>query len=174
MEAAQVIDAIKAAFPLGPLPEMSLHQGWLADQTMDREIPEEEWSAAGKADAGRNWMDFKDTELMARDEALAHLDEAAFVYYLPAFLLFAVRHCNSDFSDSAAPLVGTTVFSVTHFSPYSLGRYKRLDVAQREAVIAFLEFIATHANKYQQEQASKALAVYWKTDEASKPLIIIP
>jgi hypothetical protein len=91
MEARQLTDVIEAAFPLGPLPEMSLHQAQLGDQSMSREISETEWEAAGKIDAGRNWGDFSDEELMSCDAALAHLEEVSFVYYLPAFLLFAVR-----------------------------------------------------------------------------------
>lgn len=84
MEAEQLIEVIKAAFPCAPLPEMSLHQTQLADQSMSREISEKEWRAAGEVDAGRSWQDYGDGELMACDVALAHLDEEAFVYYLPA------------------------------------------------------------------------------------------
>jgi hypothetical protein len=38
MEAKLLIGVIEAAFPLSPLPEMSLHQAQLADQSMSREI----------------------------------------------------------------------------------------------------------------------------------------
>lgn len=174
MNVEKLIDAINAAFPLEPLPEMSLHQAWLADQTMDREISEEEWDAAARSDAGRNWQAFSDEELESREEALAHLDETAFVYYLPAFLLFTIRHCNADMSDLAQRLVGSTVFFVTHLSPYSLGRYKRLSAAQRAAVISFLEFMEANGSKYERPQATQGLTLYWKTDEASKPLVIVP
>jgi hypothetical protein len=174
MEAKQLSDVIEAAFPLGPLPEMSLHQAQLGDQSMSREIPETEWEAAGKIDAGRNWGDFSDEELMSCDAALAHLEEVSFVYYLPAFLLFAVRHCNARWSDPTESLVGSAVFSVTHLEPYSLGRYKRLTSEQRAAVIAFLEFMTENGNVHRRPQAQNALKRYWRTDEASKPLIIVP
>ena len=174
MEAQQLIDILEAAFPLGPLPEMSLHQAQLADQSMSREISEKEWDAAGAVDAGRNWQEFADEELMVCEVALAHLEEEAFVYYLPAFLRFAVRHCAAGWPDPTESLVGSAVFSVTHRSPYSLGRYKRLNPEQRAAVVAFLEFMAENGNDNERPQAEKALKRYWKTDEASQPLIIVP
>jgi hypothetical protein len=174
MEADELIESIRAAFPLEPLPEMSLRQAWLSDQTMDREIGEEEWAAAGKADEGRSWEQFSDEELMSREEALAHLEEPAFVYYLPAFLSFTVRHCSAGLSDPAEPLVGSTVFSVTHLSPYSLGRYKRLNDCQQAVVVAFLEFVAAYGNPYQRATANEGLSRYWKTDEVFKPLIVVP
>jgi hypothetical protein len=174
MEAQQLISAIEAAFPVAPLPEMTLHQAKLADQSMSRKISEAEWSSAGAIDAGRTWKSFADEELMACDVALAHFVEDSFVYYLPAFLVFAVRHCSATWPDRAESLVGTTMFSVTHRDPYSLARYKRLNSEQQSAVIAFLEFIAENGNHHERPQAEKALKRYWRTDEVSKPLIIVP
>ena len=174
MEADELIERIGAVFPLEPLPEMSLRQAWLADQTMDREISEEEWMEAAKADERRSWPEFSDEELISREEALAHLEESAFVYYLPAFLSFTVRHCSTGLSDPAGLLVGSTIFSVTHLSPYSLGRYKRLDACQQAVVVAFLEFVALHAGPHQRATAKEGLSRYWKTDEATKPLIVVP
>jgi hypothetical protein len=165
---------IQAAFPLAPLPDMSLHQAQLADQSMSREIPEQEWIAAGWVDAERSWQAFGDDELLACDAALAHLEETAFVYYLPAFLIFAVHHCAATWPDPSEALVGSTVFSVTQRGPHNLGRYKRLNPEQRAAVVAFLEFIAENGNHSERPQAEKALKRYWKTDEASKPLIVVP
>jgi len=151
-----------------------LHQARLADQSMSREIPDREWNDAGKIDAGRTWRDFTDEDLKACDVALAHFDEPSFIYHLPAFLLFAVRYCTVEWPHPAEHLVGTVVFSVTHRSPYTLGRYKRLSAEQRMAVIAFLELIAAEGNHNERPLAQKALARYWKTDEGTKPIIVVP
>lgn len=174
MEASQVIAAIHKAFPLEPFPEISLHQAQLADQSMSREITEREWNEAGQADAGRAWSDFSDQDLMACDSALSHFDETSFVYYLPAFLLFAVRHCSVTWPNPAERLFGSVVFAVTHRTPYSLSRFKRLSTEQRAVVVAFLELVANIGNDQERPQAEKALLRYWKTDEASRPLILIP
>lgn len=89
METDEVTRLIQKAFPLKPIPKMTLHQAQLADQTMTRKIPEREWNDAGKRDAGRTWQDLIDEEIVSCDAALSHFDEPSFVYYLPAYLLFA-------------------------------------------------------------------------------------
>jgi hypothetical protein len=174
MEADVVTRLIQEAFPLQPIPKMTLHQAQLADQTMDREIPEKEWKDVGDSDAGRTWQDITDEELISCDAALSHFDETSFVYYLPAYLLFAVRNCSAEWSDPAESTVGSVVFAVTHRTPYTLGRFKRFSPEQRAAVIAFLELISEKGNHHERPAAQKALERYWKTDEASKPFFIVP
>lgn len=174
MDRDNVIETIERAFPLEPLPSMTLHQAQLADDSLTREITEEEWVAAGKPDVGRSWKEFADDEIIACDASQSHFDEEAFVYYLPAFMVFALRHHDVDSLHPASSQVGGALFSLTHRSAYSLARYKKLTAQQREAVIAFLEFMAVHANPFRAGEAQKALKRYWKTDEAAKPLIVIP
>jgi hypothetical protein len=174
MDAKQVLGLIEAAFPLRPLPEMSLHQAHLADDSMTRKISDKEWQAAATIDADRTWQDYSDQELLSCDAALAHFDETSFVYYIPAFLDFAVRHCDETLTSPVGSFVGSAVFSVTHRTPYSLGRFKRLSIDQRNAVIAFLEFVVAHGQHGDETDAQKALSRYWKADEASKPLLIVP
>ena len=174
MKADQVTAIIEEAFPLSPLPKMTLPQAHLADDSMARDIPKDEWDSAGKLDANRTWKEFSDEELMLCDTALAHMDEESFVYYLPAFLLFALRHCNVAWSHPASTLVGSAVFSVTHRSPYSLSRFKKFTPEQREAVVCFLEYMTRYGDDHNASHSKKALERYWKTDEAGKPLIIVP
>jgi hypothetical protein len=163
ISSTRLLDFIAAAFPLRPLPQMSLHQAQLADQSMSREITDEEWRRAGELDRGRSWNEFSDDDLIACDAALSHLDEQSFVYYLPAYLLFALRYCTVEWQHPAWTLIGSVVFSVTHRTP-----------DQREAVIAFLRFVAKCRTDSIASNAQKALARYWLTDEATKPLIILP
>ena len=116
----------------------------------------------------------QDVALVVSDAALSHFDEPFFVYYLPAYLLFAMRSCSAGWADPAESTVGSVVFSVTHRSPYTLGRSKRFSAEERAAVIAFLELIAEKGNHHERPEAQKALELYWKTDEASKPFFIVP
>jgi hypothetical protein len=174
MNAEDVATLIRAAFPVEPLPGISLHQAQLADQSMAREISESEWKAAGELDAGRTWLDLRAEDLIACDAALSHFDEASFVYHIPAFMLFAVHHRAVEWKHPAWSLVGGIVFSLTNRSAYSLGRYKRFTSDQRKAVISFLAFIAEDGRDSNASDAQKALDRYWMTDDASKPLIIVP
>src|SRR4051794_35660952 len=134
METLSVVQAVQAAFPLWPLPAMSIHQAHLSDDSMTRKISGKEWDVAGQLDADRTWREFTDDELISCDAALSHFDEPSFIYYLPAFLLFSMRHCKVEWSHPAWALAGGTVFSVTHRSPYSLSRYKLMSPQQRDAV----------------------------------------
>jgi hypothetical protein len=173
MDADHVAKGVVAAFGAVPLPEMSLHQAQLLDQSMSREISEAEWVETGRLDAGRTWREFTDEELMGCNAALAFFDEPAFVYYLPAFILFALRYWTVSWSHPARSVVGSVVFSLTRREPYSLGRYKQLTSEQRAAVVSFLEFVAEHPHNGDGKEAHAALRDYWTTDEASKPLIVI-
>jgi hypothetical protein len=174
METDEVTRLVREAFPLQPIPKMTLHQAQLADQTMTRSIPEQEWNDAGRMDAGRTWQDLTDEEIMSCDAALSHFDESSFVYYLPAYLLFAVRNHDADWQHPGEMTVGSVVFSVTHRTPYTRGRFKRFSAEQRAAVIAFLELIAEKGNDQERPQAQKSLERYWKTEEASRPFFIVP
>ncbi len=164
MERSSLIESIKAAFPLLPLPEISLHQALLSDDSMARDITRQEWREAGRSDAGRTWNQFDEQELISCNDALAHLDEASFAYYLPAFMLFAIKYCDAGCPHEASELVGTTVFSVTHRSPYSLSRFDKLSPSQRDAVISFLDHMSEHGDPYNSDLAVKSLRRYWRFD----------
>lgn len=162
-----LVDQIKAVFPLRPLPKMSLHQAQLADQGMAWEITKADWEAAGAIDAGRTWDSFTDEELAACDAALSHLDGAGFAYYLPAYLLLALRHFAVEWGHPAWAITGSTVFAVTHRSDYSLARYAHLTAGQVAAVKAFLEAAASSPTDNAQD-ARIALERYWNTDRAGR------
>ena len=165
---------LREAFRLEPRPEERLHQAVLGDQTMAREISNAEWAAAAALDEDRNWSSYSDEELIACEVALAHLPEEAFVYYLPAFIGFCSRHLTSNPLRKGSRLASTVIFSLTDRSPYNLARLKRLTSAQRAVVVDLLEDVARAPNEFYAPAAADALEKYWKSDEAEKPLIVIP
>lgn len=170
MESYSLVQQIRVAFPLLPLPEMSLHQAQLTDQSMSREITRAEWAAAGARDAGRTWDSFTDAELVECDAALSHLDELGFIYYLPAFLLLALRHLEVEWDHPAWAITGRAVFAVAHRSEYSLSRFARLSAEQVAAVRAFLQTVAASPGSNAQD-AQLALERYWNTDRAGRLLL---
>ena len=170
MESSSLVEQIRAAFPLLPLPEMSLHQAQLADQSLSREITRVEWAASRARDAGRTWDTFTDAELAECDAALSHLDEPGFVYYLPAFLLLALRHLQVEWNHPAWAITGNAVFAVTHRSEYSLSRFARLSADQVAAVRAFLQAVAASPSDNARD-AQLALERYWDTDRAARFLL---
>jgi hypothetical protein len=170
MDASDVLSQVRDAFPVDPMPGTTLRQGQLADETLSREITPEEWEAEGAKDRGVIWTAIEVSALLECEAALSHLDEDAFVYYLPAFICFAIRHLDSPDHDHAS-LVGATVFAVTHRSNYNLSRLKRLSDAQIDAVISFLRLIRDGGG-FDATLADKALQRYWETPDARRPTLI--
>lgn len=121
-------------------------------------------------DAGRTWDTFPDTDLISCDAALSHLDEPGFVYYLPAFLLLALKHIDVEWDHPAWMVAGGAVFAVTDRSGYSLSRFARFTPAQVAATRAFLEFVANSGTDHARD-AQLALDRYWNTDREGKFLI---
>ena len=159
-ERMELLESIEAAFPIAPLPPVTLHQGQLSDESIRRRISESEWLQAANQDAGQTWQTLSDAALMECSCALSHFDEASFIYHLPAFLRFAVRNVATPFLTPEQSLVGAVVFAVTQRSPYSLARYASLTSAQRAVVVSFLRFIALQSKRHGQD-AQKALERYW-------------
>ena len=171
MDYKTLFEQMTKAFPEKPFPPMSLHQGRLGDFTMEREITKEEWKDAYNKDYGVTWKGVSDADLMGCEVALAHLDEISFVYYLPAFMLFAARNIHVDLLAVERDAVGGAIFSVTNRSGYNLARLKKLDDPQIDAVIAFLRFVEASGSR-DAIDASKALNRYWQTPQARQKTLL--
>ena len=170
MIADAVVSQIETAFPELPMPDVTLRQAQLADQSMRREIGEAEWEAEGRRDSGVCWTQVPADTLIECDAALSHLSEEAFVYYVPAYMRFSMQ-CLTRPIGGPNDVLGTTVFHLTDRANYSLGRYKRLSEAQIQAVIAFLRAVRDGGGFYG-DLAAKALQRYWETPESRRPSII--
>jgi len=173
MEPQALISRLFEAFPTAPVPEMTLRQAQLADQSLDRAISDDEWDKEGQKDRHIFWPDLSIDQLVECEAALAHFDEQSFVYYLPAFLRAAVQNADVDVLHPLSGIVGSTVFSVTDRSNYNLARLKRLTHQQIDCVIEFLKYISAHS-RFRSQDAEKALKRYWLTPEARRPLIYVP
>jgi len=173
-DAAEMLAAIREAFPERPLPNVTLRQAQLADQSLSREITDEEWSAEGEKDRSTAWTEIDDTTLEDCDAAMAHIDEEGFVYYLPAFISLAVRQLQSGNYNNSKCFSGT-VFHLTFISEnYALARLKRLTDRQIELIIEFLRLVRDRS-KFDAADAERALKSYWETPEAHRrTLIYVP
>ncbi len=172
MDSAALLKQLREAFPVDPVPEMTLHQGQLTDQGIAREIPESEWKAEGEKDRHITWPAFDAQDLVNCEAALSHLDENSFVYYLPAFLTFAVHNLNSE-SFAHGRAVNSAVCAVTQRSNYNLARLKRLSDSQIDAVISFLRFVRDNDKGHTYgDLATKALQRYWETPDARRRTLI--
>ena len=93
MNPESVSAVIEDAFKDVERPTESLRQFKLTDDKgMSCEITQEEWSAAGKNRIDRRWSDIPDEEIEECGCQLAHMQEREFVYFLPAYMRFAINH----------------------------------------------------------------------------------
>ena len=90
MSVKSLVARIEQVFPELPLPDMTLRQAQLSDETLDREISQEEWDATGRTDHAVAWKDIEPAVLIACDAALSHISEVGFVYYIPAYMRLAL------------------------------------------------------------------------------------
>ena len=171
MKATFLLQRIAESFPQAPHPGMTLRQAQLADQSLSREISDVEWEAEGVKDRSLSWIQITDQQLIECEAGISHLDEDAFVYYLPAFLQFAVRNVDVGIAGSEGTLMNAIIFGVTNLSNYNLGRLKRLNEPQIACATEFLQFIAQHSETYSSD-AVEALNTYWLTPDAKRKTII--
>jgi hypothetical protein len=165
----ELLSSIQAAFPIAPLPSMTLHQGQLSDESIRREISEAEWQQAAMQDSNQTWATLSDAALIECLCALSHFDEQSFIYHLPAFLGFAIRNIAAPFLTREQRLVAAVVFAITDRSTYSLARYFLLTSSQRAAVVSFLQFMRLYSRQHGHD-AQKALERYWL--KPPQPLIL--
>jgi hypothetical protein len=147
-----------------------LRQAQLADQSLSRTISDTEWSKEGTKDRGILWDQLADQTILECDASLAHLDEEGFVYYLPAYLSFAVRNLSSRDSEHQK-MIGFVISSLSNRSNYGLARYKRLSDRQIDLVIKFLRLVCGKQDHYG-NLAGKALKRYWEKPDARRRTII--
>jgi hypothetical protein len=173
MAAADALAELNIAFPEQPLPAMTLRQAQLGDETLSREIDDDEWRAAGERDGGIPWTQVDEATFRECDAALSFIDEEGFAYYIPALLSAALRLIAAGRPDDE--LVDRAVFHVTCMKHnWALARLKSLNDAQIDAVVSFLRVVSGLGGSNAQD-ATEALASYWETPESRRrTLIYVP
>ena len=68
MSVQSLVARIEEVFPEFPLPDMTLRQAQLADETLDREISQEEWDTTGRIDHAVVWKAIEPAALIACDQ----------------------------------------------------------------------------------------------------------
>jgi|SRR5581483_4004330 len=169
MSVQSLVARIEEVFPELPFPDMTLRQAQLADETLDREISQEEWDATGRIDCTVIWKDIEPAVLIACDTALSHLSEEGFVYYIPAYMRLALNQLGVA-ADPEWEAFGSTIFHLTNRSNYALGRFKRFSDTQIDTIIDFLRQIRA-AGGFEGKMAGEALDAYWESPEARRRTI---
>lgn len=156
-------DIVESAFDGIPRPETSLRQFVLTDEKgMSGIITDEEWRFASITRTDAKWQDLSELEIEHCGCQLAHMPAQEFRYYLPAYMLYSLNHAQDSIIDNMIP--GSIVFSLTpsqSHPSYSASQYSLFDSSQRKAIVAFLRYMASHAEEYSRREAKDALA-FWE------------
>jgi hypothetical protein len=130
----------------------TLHEAEAMD---DWKSPEEQ-RAARRLDPETRWQEVPDADIYACCSALSFLNEEGFRYYLPAFMVYSLRHWGDDWNG----ILNACEYHLLHEAPKSLrqsdpaniaGKYQ-LTAAQSKAVARFLRFIID----FDETQAARA------------------
>ncbi|MGH2808724.1 MAG: DUF6714 family protein [Actinomycetota bacterium] len=103
------------------------------------------------------WEDMTDADVIYNYSALAFLSPEGFRYFIPAYLIYALRN-----PESPEAVVDSTIWSFypdmyeENLRDFVASKFSLLDDAQRQAVDAFLEAMAPFEN-----DAAQALD-YWR------------
>jgi len=168
MGRAQIEAAIRAAFAGVALGGgTSLRQTALLDAS-DEEVAQEELDAVRAGEVTDDWTQVPGAELTAG--ALAQLDADGLRYYVPALLLWLLRHYDDAAERAADEAVGLTVIgTLGSIAPSELFADELYEVydgftpGQQAAIAAYLEALPTlvRLDESDAERVAIAMDEYW-------------
>ncbi len=139
MDPINLINVIETHFDGAPRTTTSLWQFQLTDRYgMSRVITAGEWAAAGKKRVDSTWQEIPDDEIKQCDVLLAHMEPAEFLYYLPAYMRYALKNCHKPIWET--DVLGMTVSSLSpstknvDLRAYAIAQYSALNEVQRQVV----------------------------------------
>jgi hypothetical protein len=167
-----LIEQIRSAFDgVSRQSGISLHQAWVIDEWG---TPAEQ-AAARESDTDRHWEEIPE-HLLQDTTALSYFCPLSFVYYIPAYLIVALR----KFSNYAAlsederlysgskegDRVGSVIFSLTILDKpglreLKLSNFEALSSEQAQVICRVLRFLSAYGVDGIEERAEKALRAYW-------------
>lgn len=135
--AEAVIEAIRTAFVGVPRGAITIHEA----EVIDVYGSDAEREAARVTDTEPCWDCVPDADIEVCTDALCYLDPEGWRYYIPAYMIWSLRH----FRVSCSTVPDRTIYTFDPSSPdlleHNLARYELLDEAQSRAVCRFLRYM---------------------------------
>ena len=109
------------------------------------------------------WSQIPDWAIAQAPSALSFLSPEAYRFHLPAYMVWTLENYDTSNSLSA----DMTIYSLLVADHYDdvralkLARFELFDHAQRNAVVTFLRFAASHGEYLDAQAAQRALDSYW-------------
>jgi len=174
-----VIEEITAAFD-GVSREggVSLSEAWVIDDCGS----DKKRAKARKKDAETRWQDVPEKDIAYGSSCLSFFDEIGFRYYLPAYIVWCLRHIdNEDTNDLIfeSNSYCSIIYHLTDDGPdlhqYRMARFALFTPEQSRAIAHFLEFdveksIKIHGELWRSEMLSEGfsqeeLDQFWPQEE---------
>ena len=153
-EAEAISGGLRRAFGGVRRGRITLHEA----EVIDNYGPDEGRADARPADVDRRWVDVPDDHVAGCPWSLPHLDPVSWRYYVPAYMIWSLRH-----EDGPGNLAHGFITYTFDISPglvdYALARFEALTPDQSAAVTRFLRFRAGGASG--DPAAERALTEYW-------------
>lgn len=152
-----LISEIRAAFNevsrgLG----VSLHEA----HAIDNYKSDVERRNARNLDTDKSWEDVPDKDIEYFFDVFSFLDVEGFRYYLPAYMVWAIKYF--DVSDSCSR--DNVIYSLSPYSTLAERNHQvfsSFNSAQCRAICRFLRFMQSNSSYADAEAASAALEAYW-------------
>jgi hypothetical protein len=118
--------------------------------------------AARALDLDSHWQDVPDDLIEEHQETLCFVDPKGFRYYLPAYMVWALRNYRTSNSGSVDhPIYSLTLSVDKKLRDWQLERFKLFDEVQAKAICRFLRFMVEQDDFIDVVEARKALEEYW-------------
>jgi hypothetical protein len=125
-----------------------------------------ECQQARRLDTDQHWTEIPDVWLEQFDSALCFLDAKGFRYYIPAYLIWALKH----YRESRSFSIDSTIYAFltqSNLAAHQHAKWALLNPTQAEAIASFLQFWVDYGENYvDQRAAAKALEQYWSRFKA--------
>jgi len=139
-----VIAEITAAFDgVSRKGGVSLSEAWVIDDYGS----DEERAEARKEDTETRWQDVPERDIAYGSSCLSFLDDIGFRYYLPAYIVWCLRHIDTEDPNDLiyeSDSYGSIIYHLTDKRPdlhqYRMARFALFTPEQSKAIAHFLEF----------------------------------
>ena len=154
-----IIEAIRSAFAGVPRGRITMHEA----EVIDDYGSDDERKKARGLDTDESWDQVRDNDIMACTTALCHVDADGWRYYLPAYMIWSLRHFRASHSI-------VSDFTIYTFDPnnkcpqlraFNMERFGLLNQAQSRAVCRFLRYMAANDDLADGRMAQMALDEFW-------------
>ncbi|MBE9064769.1 hypothetical protein IQ256_27860 [cf. Phormidesmis sp. LEGE 11477] len=151
---------------------VTLHEATVLD---DYGGPEERAKARAR-DTEQSWQAVPESDIRLTDAVLSFLDDKGFRYYIPAYMVWYLRHIDDEASIHRSTTFDSVVFHLTYFDQgLSEGgipeKFKLFTAAQGRAIAHFLLFESARQEALEKQWMKASLTKGGLSPEDIEPIL---